>query len=683
MPKQQELKTSFKNELARIAQQQITEGITAKLKRMDAISRYYDLYNNKTIEVGEVDVFNIPFPYLASTVDLFLSKIDNNPDVSFKIPNKPTLSEKIHAAWRQEMSSTRSGWSRKDRSEKKMALLSGRGIAKIYASSVKNQYKSHYDVVDIYSFIADPTRGFLEDGNYHGETNIFKTHAELQRMAKLGVYDEAQVKKLITMKETEEDGENEVVQNKFDRIKSLGVDVQAISFVGQTGVNMTEWIMRHKNEWFYLFLEPKTGIWARVEKLSTIFNNGKTPYVSWSTHSDEYAFWTKSVCDDVYPIAEAMRFLLNNALENEKRRTRPMRMVDSGALVDINELQDYVPDNVILRNPGRDPNVITVETPAASTTIDVVQYLDNLTQIKTGVQEAGIEESDTKVGIFFGRLQQEADRIGVINKEYSESYAHKGYRFFWGLKQHLTQPKQVEMLGRRGIKLQQLESIDFRDVDDVDDVIVSGGGKEKELSAIETEKQLRSIKELTQAYPDKINPTWVIQTTLKKAGFLDDDIEEALDTGGSVNRELMEEADQAIQEILLGGAPDLNHGADVNFVQRILDFARDELNYIKLNKSGEETGVDRKVKKQFDQLMEFVRAHETVVIKNMARKVRKQRFVNAGVAPQTGEAEQSVDIQGPTGEEAKLSLTQPFEAPSGTPTSTREVSQVVSRRLRP
>ena len=673
---------ALNQDLIRVATEQIKQGLDGKMKRMESLREHYDLYNNKVVEVDS-DVFNIPFPFLANHIDQYLSNIDDPPTLTFKIPNKPSLSDKVQAAWQQEMSSSRSGWKRKDRAEKKMALLCGRGISKIYADSVDNKYQSHYDLVDPYSFIADPTRGRLEDGNYNGETNIFKTTASLKRGAADGFYDKEAVGQLLNRKDTMLDGDHEVVQKKFDRIKALGVDVERASFAGQTGVNMTEWIMRFEGVWHYLFFDPSSGIAVRTKPLKEVFKSGKTPFTSWATHYDEYAFWTKATADDVFPLAEGMRFLLNNALENEKRRTRPMRLVDSGSLVDINELQEYIPDNVVLRNPGKDPNIVTLETPDARLTIDVVKYMDSLTQTKTGLRDKSIEEKDAKVGVYFGTLQEEADRIGIINKEYSESYADKGYNFFWGLRQHLTKDKQVEMLGKRGMKLQMLSRFDLADVDDVDDVIVSGGSRDKELDAIQSERQLNVIKELTAAYPDKMNPHWVIKSSLRKADYDEDDVQEALDSEMTLNRELMEEADQAIQDILLGKQPDLNHGADQNFLQRIFDFVRDEVNYIKLDKQGNQIGIDQKQKDLSDRLMAYFTAHESIVLQNVQRKARRlvnQQLEVQLLQPPQG-AQQPVGIQPPGKQELRQGVTQPFESPAGTPAGTASASQIISQRL--
>lgn len=665
------LKSTFADKLTDIAVQQLAQGLEAKKKPMDVITEICNLYNNKTIEIAG-EIMNIPFPILAGQVDLLYSKIDNAPDLTFRIPNKKSLSDKVQAAWVQEMSSTRAGWKRKDRAEKKMAILSGRGVAKVYASSVGNKYQSHYDVVDIYAFVVDPTRGFLEDGNYHGETDIFKTKKSLDDGAKLGIYSAEQVAKLGAAKETIKDGNPQVVANRFDRLKALGVDVETTSFAGQEGFNMTEWIMKYEGVWYYLLFDPARKIWVRADELKNVFANGKTPYISWATHYDEYNFWSKGPAHDVYPIAEAIRLTLNNALENEKRRSRPMRIIDAGALIDVNELQDYVPDNVILRNAGKDPNIVTVETPEVSASINIVEFLDAMIQNKSGVSEPGITETNAKVGVYYGRLQQEADRIGIINKEYSESYAHKGYRFFWGIKQHLTKDKQIEMLGKGGIRLQTLSQFELKDVDDVDDVIVSGGSLEAENSAVDAERKSKALFELTGAYGQNLNPEWVIRTTLKLADFEEDEIERALDMQSTLNRVAIEYADQAIQEILLGGTPDLVMSADKSFADRILTYIREEMNYIKLDKNGNETGIDAEMKKQSDRLLAYVLAHQKLIIENESRKMSRMQMPEGGDGVQLPEMTQG---------DARAQLTQPNEPVAGTMQGTAQMSQRVTQAL--
>ena len=671
------------DKLAALAARQLEQGLEAKRERFETVRDYFDLYSTGSMKLdgnGEETVFNAPFPFFADFVDTLQSKIDNPPKCDFRIPNLKALSDKVQAAWEQEKSSTHAGWNRKDRVEKRQAILSGRAVCKVYASSVDNRYESHYDTVDVFSFVADPSRGHLMGGNYHGETDIFKTHESLEAGAENGWYDRGQVELLKNRKDDENESDRD---NRYDRLKAQGISLEDTSFVGQAGVLMTEWVMRDGNEWYYLLFDPKSKIWVRAEKLVDAFKSGKTPFVSWATHHDEWNFWSKCVADDIAPVTESMRFLLNNAIENERRRVRPQRIVDSGALVDVNELQDYMPDQVILRNPGKDPNVVTVETPEATGTINLVEYLDTASKSHVGLQGQGVDEKDAKVGVFYGQLNREADRIGIINKEYSESYSWKGYNFFWGLKQHLTAPKQVEMLGKFGTRLQELTSVELSDADDVDDVIVSGGSAQDELDAVQAERRLNALSELTAAYPDKINPSWVIRTTLEGVNFTEDEIEEALDIDGSVNRELMEEADKAIQDIILGRPVRLNNQADVNFMQRIQDYATEELNWVKLGKDGKEIGVDKKKKELYKKLTDYMRAHQPIVVSNMMRKVREQAFKTqmAGLQEQPAGAQQGVNIEAPGEQEQQLSSARPFEEGTATPGGTASASQGISNTL--
>ena len=175
----------------------------------------------------------------------------------------------------------------------------------------------------------------------------------------------------------------------------------------------------------------------------------------------------------------------------------------------------------------------------------------------------------------------------------------------------------------------------------------------------------------------------MIKSSLRKADYDEDDIQEALDAEMSLNRELMEEADQAIQDILLGKHPDLNHGADQNFLQRIFDFIRDEVNYIKLDSKGNQAGIDQKQKDLHDRLLAFFAAHEPIALQNVQRKARRlvnQQLEAQLLVPPQG-VQQPVGIQPPGKQELRQGVTQPFESGTGTPAGTAQASQIISQRL--
>lgn len=664
-------------QLVKKAMLQLSEGLEAKKERMDTVKTIIDLYNNKKLDLGEDSVMNIPFPIMSKQIDSYYSKIDEPPTLIFKLPNRKNLSDKIQQAWLQESSSTRSGWRRKDRAEKKKALLSGRGIAKIYSSSIDNKYKSHYEVVDFFNFVADPTRGDLEAGKYHGEVNLLKTKAFLKGMAQKGIYNSSQVEKIINSSNGGTGEERQAAENQKERLKTLNINLNITTASDQ--YNFVQWVMKHDEKWYYLLFDLETGYWVRADDLKNVTASGKTMYTSWAVNYDEFAFWTKGVGDDILPTAEAIRYSLNSALENDRRRNRPMRIVSANSFADVNELMDYIPDNVIVSQSGQKPEMITVETPQITTTLNLVEFLNGFIESKSGVGGQGADKPDTKVGVYYGQLAQEADIIGTINKEYSESYAHKGYRFFWGLKRDLTGTIALEMLGKGGVKLMELSSVEMKNVDDVDDIEVSGGAREEEINAVQNERQAKTISELAKAYPDRLNPDWVIKTNLKREGFTDEDIVQALDKEGSYNQELMNEADEAIQQILLGNTPKLNNGANLAFLERIRDFAVNNLDYVKLDKAGNEIGIDRKKQQQFNDLLAYMRAHQKIVIENGQSNVRQMQLA------QTQQSVTGLNMPETNQRDQQLALARPGESTlaQGTPQGTASLSQNTTQTVSP
>ena len=674
------------DKLTTIALKQLDAGIRMKEQRMKLIKEIEDLYNNKVVQISDGRV-NIPFPIMSGQIDTIYSKIDNPPSVKFEIPNREDIAARVSEAWKIDSSSRRAGWKRKDRAEKKLALFSGRGISKIYATSIDKNYQAHYDVVDHRSFVCEGTRGNLEDNLYCGEIDIFKTEADIAQMVRMGIYDRQNATALVSGG-SEEKQAYVAFENQWDRMRALGLSPEMNAFVGQKIFNMAEWYIEYSGTRYYLLLDPRKGTWLRAEKLSDITGskNPVYPYTSWATNYDEFNFWSKGPGDDILPIAEAMRLILNETLENARRRNRPMRMVDNNVVEDINQLLEYVPDNVIIAKPGRTSNIVTLETPEISTSINLVQFLNHFMGEKTGIssQLQGTPDQDVKVGVYYGTLQQAADRIGSINKEYSESYADKAYRYFWGLKEHLSGPKAIQMLGKFGYAWEELTPKDLRDIDDIDDVVVSGGSSEETVDEVKKKRQLDTLAQLT-ANPNlaaKLNPTWVIKTSLSGSDFSDDDIQEALDSQGSENRELMLEADHAIQQIIEGKQPKLNRGATIGFVERILNWDRDNVDYI--NPDGT---VNKKQYELSQRLTTYAKAHISepfnIVQQNMLRDVRnlvlsevKQKAGQQGSAGPGG----GVVVPPPTQQEMQQEVTQPFES-GGTPEATAQTSQALSQDL--
>jgi hypothetical protein len=633
------------DKLTRIALQQVFAARQLKKPRMDTIKEIEDVYANRHSATlfGRID---IPLPFLAGHMDTVLAKIDTKPSVTF-IPTEEAdieMSEKVTAVWKLKSTSMQDAWARKDRNEKKLAILSGRGIAKIFADSIDGKYRSHYEVVDHNDFLCEGTQGHLEDQMYHGQENIFRVPAEVREKAKSGAYDEENAIRVINAASTDEflTGQQELL-NKFNRMKALGLDPMNSTYIGQPVINFIEWVMEYEGERYYLVFNEQTGIWVRAEKLRDVFPcgdsfpRGISPWVSWATHEDAFNFWSKGFGDDVLPIAQAIRIIMNQAVINMMRRNQPTKAFDPSVFPDPNKLEWQRPDQLVPINVGKDPSkgIYTFETPEITGSLDLTKYLDDYVGKWTGVtaEAQGGSDKDAKVGVYYGQLQQVADRIGSVEKAYNESYAEKGYRFFWGLRTHVNEALLIKMIGKQGVKWDELTRGELQEASDFD-VQVSGGRAEAELDAVKQERQANAITQLTSnpKTAEILSAHFLVENTLKIAGFNDEDLVRAFDNSDDGDRQLMDEASRSIQQILEGKTPRLNRGANARFIEKIVNFAYDNLDYIKLDRNGQQTGIIQKVKTQYDALIAYANAHYEIAVTNSIRKAQEKAMTEREAA---------------------------------------------------
>lgn len=663
------------SKLLTIAKQQLQTSEKIKKPRFDIIKDIEDLYYNRQRELLDNRI-NITYPIMAGQIDTLLSKIDDPPTVDFVITRREKLAEKVKMAWKQDMTQMRAMWARKDRAEKKLALIYGRGISKIYASCYNDEYEAHYDVVHPGNFGCDPTRGNLKLSNYVYERNIFKTASDLKKGVKDGRYRSSAVKELLARESEYQD--NIRMHQQVHAMEAMELDIDSQDYIGVQGYWMTEQYLIYKGEWWYVFYEPVTMICVKACRAYEMYSNKTHPYVSWAVNYDEYNFWSKGAGDDIMPIAEGMKIVLNEAMENTRRRNRPMRVVQGNQFEDPNQLMEYYPDNVIVSQVGVDVKPYTLEVPEISSSLSLVTWLNNFMGEKTGVtpQVQGVADASARVGVYYGALQQVADRIGVINKAYSESYAEKAYLYFWGLKDNLSGKKAIEMLGPDGYKMiDELDEKELIDVDDVDDIITTGGFSDQQNTEIENKRKSEALSQITRnpELASRLSTDWLLETTLSVAGFTPEQISSAKDKENEGFRGALGEADFIINQILLGKSYEIYNGANPAFLQRMLNYLRDNINWVKVNAKGEETGIDIKEKKLADAIKVAIEKHVPIVIENMNRTVRNE--IAKAPAKST-----PVDIKPPTQQEIQQSVARPFEgSPAmGTPEGTASISEELS-----
>ena len=614
--------TKLVSDLVGVALKQIKVATDFKRPRMDQIKKFEDNYMNKVDP--KVTGFNIPIPVLGGLVDTLMAKIDDPPRIDFSGTEEADYlnAKKINAAWLIDSSSAFGRWSEKDRDAKKLAIFSGRAIFKYYANSDPD-YSSNLNVIDYYDFLCEPLGGgHLDDHLFMGHSGIFKTDFDLNESK--FYYSDATEKLLLLMsddKKMEDYTKNN--QNKFNRMKALGLSPDMNSYVGQKVIELTEWYLTYNGLKYYLLFDPISAVCLRCELLKDIYSDNLWPFVSWATHKDAFNFWSKGPCDDPYPITDYIRVSLNQALENRNKKNRPQRAYDPEVFTDP-ELLKYRPDGWV---PGRSgavkplsAGVYEFQYGEVSGTIDLVAYLNNFLGQQTGItaEAQGVNQKDAKVGIYYGNLQQVSDRLGLYNKSYSDGWNDLGIRYVTGLKDHMSEARMVRIIGENGVEWKEFIKQDILTKYDVKVVSSSAELQSSQVKLKNRQMALSTIISNPLLLP-QTNPKWILEEVLKNGEYDQDEIQIALDAKNENSQEIMSRAAQAIQDILEGKSPEVYRGATVGFVQKILNYATD--NKIEMN--------------IYKKLVEYAMSNIPNVKDNVIRKVLISKITEQGVPPQS------------------------------------------------
>lgn len=606
---------SLADKLTAIACKMVRTCVNFRQPRLDEVEKNFTLYANKK-EPALKGRFNVPIPIVGGFVDTLMAKIDDPPKIAFGQNDEADFkkAKKVTAAWDRESQSKVLKLARKDRNSKKYAALTGRAVLKYYADSFPD-YAPHLEITDLYDFIFEPMGGSdLDNHLFCGQMNIFRSDFDLDEGVKNGIYDPLQTRLLKTRILSNESKKNEdIYRNKQRRMREIGLDIDTHNYIGENVFNLTELCLTYNGKRYYLFFDYTTATWVRAEELKTIFKSNLYPYISWATHEDEYNFLSKAPADDIRPIAESMKIVFNQALDNLQKRNWGQKAYDKDIFPNPEQLE-WRPNGLITAETNdKRPiasGIYEFQTPDNTTiTVNLMNYLDNFLGQKTGITPSaqGVTDKDAKVGIYFGDLQQTADRLGLYNKMYAEAWSDLGARYLWGLREHMREGMLVKLIGADGIEWDELNKKDLNPTKEFE-IIVKGGNAEEQIDEIKKKTKQESLSAIitNPLYARTLSPRWVVENVLRNGGWEDQDIKVALDLQNEGNQEILSEAAQAIQDILEGKAPGLNRQANAAFVQKIVDFATDN-------------NVSMPV---YTMLMQYAKAHLQIAMENTARKAR-------------------------------------------------------------
>lgn len=572
---------------AAIAVNQIRTAVIFRQERLDNITKNEELYYNKKSKSLR-GRFNFPIPIMSGFVDTLMSKIDDEPNIEYSHTEEADKikAKKISAAWKFDSAPTRGAWSIKDLLVKKLAIFSGRGIYKTFSES-DPVYKNYFEPVDAFDFIAEPGGGWhLEDHRFCGQQNVFRSKFELEQGVKDERYNGDQVKKLIAAGSEKNDKVNQdLYRNRQKRFENIGMNIENNSYVGQTLYCLTEYVMEYENVRYYMILDELSGTWIRFGKLKDIFGSNKLPWKSWATHYDAWNFWSKAPADDIRPVAEALKTIVNFMFDDVQKRLWGQRFYDPEMITDPSQLEWDRPDKLVQMYvpQGKQLSEGVYEIPMgdqSTVTINLIDYFKNLIATESGVTDGAKGNSDDKfVGIAQLNVGEAADRFGLYNKFYRQCWAELGEAYLEGLIEHMTQPRLIRMIGEHGIGWKPWQTLTLKELkfEQSPDVRITGGTSQAKLDQEKKTAKAASLTAAATLYPALFNPKRLIENLLLNGEWGDDEITSLLDVNSDGNEEELVRASQAIQDILDGKKKvEPYRGATTLFVNKVLNFAKME-----------------------------------------------------------------------------------------------------------
>lgn len=601
----------LKDKIASQCVKQFEAGLKYKEKRMDKwtqIEAQYNLECTPQTELPEGRT-DYPLPIISGFIDSLHAKVDDEPYLEF---DHLTLADKKRAkkagsAWRYYASQEQADWAGEDRAGKKMALMTGRAIFITYCES-DPEFKHYFELVDSYDYVAEAMAGGQIKKHRCGfMDNIFRTKYEIDANR---AYDKAQIDKLSSACTDEGYKKNNILhRQKVNRLVSIGLKPEAIlDYAGDSIYRLTQGFTTYEGVMYWVVMDMTTGIWLRCDPIKEVFESGRHPFVSWAPHFDKFNFWSKAPVENVLPISYASKDLFNEALYGNKKRTSGQRAFDPEVFTDPKKLE-WRPEGLIEANvePGKsiDSGIYEFRTEDnTQITVNMLQFLDNFTGQKTGNTPSaqGQSDKDVKVGVYYGDLQQVADRIGLTNKEYVACWREAGELFLWGIWEHFPPKLMIKVMGEEGVDWEELRK---EDVEPDFAVIPKSNKAEIEANELKKKRRDESINAimLDPLSAQLVNRQVMIKHMLRSAGWEEDDIRAMLDTSALGDEESMINASQAIQDILEGKQPRVYRKAKLGFLQKIKDFVDEE-------------ELDLKQEKAFASYFEIM---TPIVADNMAR----------------------------------------------------------------
>ena len=640
-------KEKMAEDAVRRATLQISACYEFKKSRMARITKYYELYDGKTPKKLR-QLFNVAIPVFPGMIDTLNAQYDTPIILNFKEggPEDYFKVKKVNAAFEMEVmdSNKNSKWESKLRMARKDAIMSGVGIVE-YRSTSDPEYKSELTNIDINDFNFQPEGGYiLENHLFAGVENVEKTKAALEQGAEAGIYDKEQVKLLVERAQDQEylpDPDNMENNQRLARFKPLGLDPSSETYVGEPVFRLAEHILNIKGERYYLCFHPWTKTWLRFEKWKDLDSSGLYPWKTFATHPDKKNFLSKSYADDLYPAADAIVAMFNQELTNREKRNFGARAYDKDMFKDVRKLDEAMhrPDALVPADTKGGTKQIAggifeFKTGELQGTVNLIDWITGSLGRNTGATDlamGGVQQASKKASVTFAEQKSVSKRIGWGAQPFQDMMADLGKAYLWGLKDHMPSKMAIRIMGEGGWDWDEITRLDLDTEKDVD-VFVESADQKIQESEMKKERRVQALKMID---PVTVNPQKLNEEILMSVGEYDDaEIAEFLDLKTYQDRKALAKAAEAIQLIMMGKKPEMWYGANIAFIQKIVDVASDKR---------------ATLGPKFQQMIDYAMAHEEIAKQNIERKMleNQSQMQDPQQGAMPGQRSQSVPGQAP------------------------------------
>jgi hypothetical protein len=581
---------------------------------------YYGLKNRKLDQYGNIiydpngsneSRANVELGKMQEFVHTLLSKIDN--PLTFKYVKKKNADYKkaLRANAIKNLDQNADDWDMKDLLGKKQAVMYGRAIYAYHAESLSG-YKSCLENIDVYDFLIDPSCGGIdiEKAWYMGRYGIIKSKEELKQGVKGKLYMQDEVKKL-----TQGAGNNtEITQeesNKENREIATGTNTTQRELMNPDKYKFWEWFTTFEGKRYYILM-TESGVAIRLEELKDLFASDKFPFWTWAAFPDLTEFWTPSYCDYVREIFMAQSVSINQMMDNAEQVNKPQKGIDVTAIKDQKELK-YRKDGIIRFKGGTDVNkaIQILAVPSINTPLEVYDKLETIQEKASGVTGSakGVAEEE-RVAIYEGNQMATADRFGLLNKSYAHGYKRFATLHYEGIKEHLRKKLAVELIGPEGVETEEITKKDIIPSAGEFSIMVEASNAEINISSLEKQNRLAFYN--SQITNPLVNQKKLFELTATDMNIDQDNIRALLDRDSYGSIDLLSEADRDLEEILNGRMPQPNMMANIAYVQKLVDYAKNEREFLD--------------EEQFTMILQYVDILQPIVQENMVSYAIQQQM---------------------------------------------------------